>query len=75
MCLGSSNYASTVAASTLTTPTYKKKRVVLRGKKFIRDSYSKRHEQVAEPPSVYFKGLQDRPPSRIVTDFTYHGNH
>ncbi len=46
-----------------------------RGKNLIRYSYSKKHDQMVEPPSVYFKGLQDRPPSRIVTDFTYHGNH
>ena len=75
MCLGLSNYASTVVAPTVTTPSFKKKKEVLRGKKFMRYSFSKRHDQVAEPPSVYFKGLQDRPPSRIVTDFTYHGNH
>ena len=75
MCPGSSNYASTGVAPTVTTPSCRKKRAVLRGKKFIWYLYSKRHDQVSEPPSVYFKGLQDRPPSRIITDFTYHGNH
>jgi hypothetical protein len=75
MCPGSSNYAITGVAPTVTTPSSRKKKAVLRGKKFKRYLYSKRHDQVGEPPSVYFKGLQDRPPSRIVTDFTYHGNH
>ena len=74
MFLGLSNFATTQRSKGSRSPLNKKEKSMI-SYQFTR--FRSKPEPIDDPPSVYFKGLENGrgPPSKLVVDFSYNGNH